>query len=105
LQQSIAAGLMGLLLGWIAARSGSVLTAMLFHLFHNSLSLGLSINGRRGNQPPDWVNWAITYDSGAWSYTEIWSTLSIGVSITLIAFLATRPWMQPRSFFALENAK
>jgi sodium transport system permease protein len=104
LQQSIAAGLMGLLLGWIAARSGSVLTAMLFHLFHNSLSLGLSINGRRGNQPPDWVNWAITYDSGAWSYTEIWSTLSIGVSITLIAFLATRPWMQPRSFVALENA-
>jgi sodium transport system permease protein len=104
LQQSIAAALMGLLLGWIAARSGSVLTAILFHLLHNSMSLSLSINGRQGNVPPDWVSWAIQYESGVWSYTEIWSTLSVGVSISLIAFLATRPWVQPRRVVVLEQA-
>ena len=104
LQQSIAAGLMGLLLGWIAARSGSVLTTILFHLFHNSLSLSLSINGRRGNQPPDWLSWAVSYDAGVWSYTEIWSTLSVGVSISLIAFLATRPWISASPIAILKKA-
>lgn len=104
LQQSIAAGIMGLLLGWIAVRSGSVLTAILFHLVHNSLSLSLAINGRRGNQPPDWLSWAITYDSGVWSYTEIWSTLSVGVAISLVAFLATRPWIVNHPFAMVEKA-
>lgn len=105
LQQSITAGLMGLLLGWIAVRSGSVLTTILFHLLHNSLSLCLAINGRRGNQPPDWFSWAVSYDSGVWNYTELWSTLSVGVSISLIAFLATRPWINAQSFAILERAK
>lgn len=103
LQQSISAALMGLLLGWIAARSGSVLTAILFHLFHNALSITLATNGRQGHMPPDWLSWAIAHDANAWSYTEVWCTLSVGVSISLVAFLAMRPWMPQKPVCVLEH--
>ena len=104
LQQSITAGLMGLLLGWIASRTGSVLTAILFHLVHNSLSLSLSIFGKQGIQSPEWLGWAVSHESGLWIYTEVWSTLSVGVAISLIAFIATRPCLNVRSYRVLEKA-
>ena len=41
LQQSIAATIMGLLLGWIALRTGSVLPGILIHFTNNALSVSL----------------------------------------------------------------
>jgi len=41
LQQSISATTMGLILGWIALRTGSVLPCMLIHVTNNALSVSL----------------------------------------------------------------
>ena len=41
LQQSIAATIMGLLLGWVALRTGSVLPGILIHFTNNALSVSL----------------------------------------------------------------
>jgi sodium transport system permease protein len=40
LQQSLAAALVGLVLGLIAVRTGSIFPCMVFHMIHNALGLG-----------------------------------------------------------------
>ena len=47
-QQSVAATLMGCVLGWIALRTGSVLPGILFHITNNALSVSV---GRIQNYP------------------------------------------------------
>jgi sodium transport system permease protein len=96
LQQSVTAGVMGLLLGWLAARSGSVLTTVVFHFVHNSVSMLFATNGSRGNTVPDWMSWAVTIDGGRWAYTDVWSTMSIGVAISLIALIVMQSRKGPK---------
>jgi sodium transport system permease protein len=48
LQQSLIAGLIGVLLGWLALRTGSILPGMVFHLVHNSLGVLTA-------RAPDWL--------------------------------------------------
>ncbi|MCE5303150.1 MAG: ABC transporter permease subunit [Planctomycetaceae bacterium] len=43
LQQSLIASLLGVLLGWLAVQSGSILPGVAFHMVHNGL---LTLNGR-----------------------------------------------------------
>jgi sodium transport system permease protein len=88
LQQSISAAIMGVLLGWLAARSGSVLPTLVFHFVHNSVSMAISIHGSRGDDVPSWMSWAIANQGSVWAYTETWSTLSVAISIGLIALLS-----------------
>ena len=57
LQQSISATIMGLLLGWIALRTGSVLPGIVIHFTNNALSVSLARSRReslgRGIDFPD----------------------------------------------------
>ncbi|MFN7448558.1 MAG: ABC transporter permease subunit/CPBP intramembrane protease [Pirellula sp.] len=94
LQQSITASIMGLLLGWIAYKTGGVVCSIVFHFVHNSISMLLATHGSRGDAVPVWMEWAISTDQGHWAYSDLWCTLSVGVSICLIAWLASR---QPQS--------
>jgi sodium transport system permease protein len=48
LQQSLIACLIGVLLGWLALRTGSILPGMVFHLVHNSLGVLMA-------RAPDWL--------------------------------------------------
>ena len=48
LQQSLIACLIGVLLGWLALRTGSILPGMVFHLVHNSLGVLVA-------RAPDWL--------------------------------------------------
>ncbi|AMV30716.1 ABC-2 family transporter protein [Pirellula sp. SH-Sr6A] len=89
LQQTISASLMGLLLGWIAYRTGGVACTIVFHFVHNSVSMFIATSSSRGEMVPDWMSWAITVDQGAWAYTDMWNTLSVGIAISLIAWIAT----------------
>jgi sodium transport system permease protein len=94
LQQSITASIMGLLLGWIAYKTGGVVCSIVFHFVHNSISMLLATHGSRGDAVPSWMEWAISTDQGHWAYSDLWCTLSVGVSICLIAWLVSK---QPRS--------
>jgi sodium transport system permease protein len=90
LQQSIAATLMGLLLGIIAWRTGSVLCTMLIHVVNNTLSLSLSWLSARELTPGTGWEWMIRVDNGQWSYQPQWVTLSIVIAGLMLVVLWRR---------------
>jgi sodium transport system permease protein len=90
LQQTITASVMGVLLGWLAFRTGGVMCTILFHAVHNSISMLLATQSSRGNGVSAWLSWAIELQDGRLAYSSMWCTLSVGVAITLIAWFATR---------------
>ena len=89
LQQSIAATFMGILLGWIALRTGSVLPGMLIHFTNNSLSVSMDRIASNGWTGADWF---ITTSQAGPIYQPIWLVVSIGLAITLLlCFAILRP--------------
>jgi sodium transport system permease protein len=90
LQQTITASTIGLLLGWLAYRTGGVACTIVFHCVHNSISMLLATQSSRNAGVPPWLTWAIQNNDGHLGYTSAWCTLSVGVSITLIAWVATK---------------
>ena len=89
LQQSIAATIMGVLLGWIALRTGSVLPGMLIHFTNNTLSVSME---RIASSNWAGTEWFITTSHGDPVYQPLWLVVSIGLAITLLlCFAALRP--------------
>jgi sodium transport system permease protein len=86
LQQSIAATIMGLLIGWIALRTGSVLPCILIHFTNNALSVSLErIAGS------DWNGAALflTTDATGPSYQPMWIVVSFGIAVTCLLYFGT----------------
>lgn len=90
LQQTITASVMGLLLGWIAYRTGGIACTIAFHLLHNSISMALAAQSSRGGEAPQWLFWAIENNDGRLGYSSLWCTFSVGLSIILVAWIAIR---------------
>ncbi len=90
LQQSIAATLMGLMLGIIAWRTGSILCTMLIHVVNNSLSVSLGWLAARELALPESAGLLLKVDSTGWHYQPAWITLSIFIAIAMIAVLWRR---------------
>ncbi|GAB5406957.1 MAG: ABC transporter permease subunit [Aureliella sp.] len=90
LQQSLAACVMGLILGLIAWRTGGVICTMFVHLINNTLSLTLAWCGAHSVQLNSGLTWAIDADSTGWSYTGEWMTMSIALSLALLFILFRR---------------
>lgn len=90
LQQSIAASLMGLVLGLIAWRTGGVICTIIVHAVNNSLSLSLAWLSQNEIAVPTSLTWAIELDNGSWGYSPTWVTLSILLSLGLFAILFKR---------------
>jgi sodium transport system permease protein len=86
LQQSIAATLMGLLLGWIALRTGSVLPSILIHFANNALSVSLERIAGSSWQGADLF--LTTSESGT-AYQPMWIVTSIGIAITCMLYFGT----------------
>jgi sodium transport system permease protein len=59
LQQSLAAGAVGLILGYIAVQSGSLLPGIVFHLTHNSLGVMLGRVSSETVQAVPWLRWLL----------------------------------------------
>ena len=98
LQQTITASVIGVLLGWIAYRTGGIACTLVFHCVHNSISMLLAAHSSRGEHAPQWLSWAIELVEGRLAYSSLWCWLSIGISITLIAWFATNGSRQPSRF-------
>jgi sodium transport system permease protein len=86
LQQSISATFMGILLGWIALRTGSVLPGILIHFSNNALSV--SVNRIAELNLPGLQNLiAVDAVTGAPAYHPIWTACALFVSIACVVGL------------------
>jgi sodium transport system permease protein len=87
LQQSITATIMGLLLGWVALRTGSVLPCILIHFTNNALSVSLARIADSG-----WDGASIflrTAEAGETTYQPMWIVVSMAIAITCLLYFAT----------------
>ena len=86
LQQSIAATIMGLLLGWVALRTGSVLPGILIHFTNNALSVSLD-----RILESDWegASLLLMHTEAGPAYQPMWVVVSIGISMTCLLYFAT----------------
>ena len=86
LQQSIAATVMGLLLGWVALRTASVLPCILIHFTNNALSVSLE-----RIQASGWEGASLfltTTETGP-AYQPMWIVTSAGIALTILLYLGT----------------
>lgn len=85
LQQSITATLMGVLLGYLAYRSGGVLTSIAFHAVHNALSMSLARLQSHSEALPGYLSPIFTPTEDGIAYSTSW--ILLGSCVTLLAFL------------------
>jgi sodium transport system permease protein len=90
LQQSMAAALMGLLLGLIAWRTGGVLCTIIVHAINNSLSLSLAWCAANQKTLPVALQWVISNEGDEWAYQPEWIALSVFMSLALLVVLFRR---------------
>jgi sodium transport system permease protein len=102
LQQSITATMIGLLLGWIALRTGSVLPGILIHFTVNALSVSLDRIATSG-----WEGASVFVTTSAETgpaYQPIWMVVSIGVSVACIWYFSTlRPTVDESAIDAFAD--
>lgn len=86
LQQSISATVMGILLGWVALRTGSVLPGILIHFGNNALSVSL---GRIAELKLPVIENLIILDAagGAPQYHLAWTICTVCVSVACLISL------------------
>jgi sodium transport system permease protein len=89
LQQSLAAMVMGLLLGWVTLRTGSIFPSLIIHFLNNSLGVSLS---RIAQYDGEWVQYVIDTSDGSPQYRVAWILMAACVSVTcLIYFSVVKP--------------
>jgi len=86
LQQSIAASCMGVLLGWVALRTGSVLPCIALHFTNNALSVSMS---RLAVSDLPGVKLFLTSTQDGPVYQPLWFLLSIGLALTFLLYFAS----------------
>ena len=85
LQQSIAATVMGVLLGWIALRTGSVLPGLLLHMTNNALSVSLErIPGAEIAGSEFFVR---STEAGP-AYQPVWIVMASGLAVTCLLYFS-----------------
>jgi sodium transport system permease protein len=90
LQQSIAASIMGLLLGWIALKTGSVLPCILLHFTNNALSVSLQ---RIIDSGWDGASLFLISTEAGPAYQPMWIVVSLGIAVTCLLYFGT---LRPR---------
>jgi sodium transport system permease protein len=89
LQQSLAASVMGIVLGILAWRTGSVLPGILFHVTHNSLSLWMGRITYEGLEPLGAWRWIAYRGVEGISYQPMWTLLSAALACGLLYYFWT----------------
>ncbi len=94
LQQSICATMMGVLLGYIALKTGSVLPGILIHMTNNALSVSLERIVENSQGATELI--VKSTELGP-EYTLAWTAVSIGIAVALVAYFASQPWLDEDS--------
>lgn len=90
LQQSIAASMMGLVLGLIAWRTGGVICTIIVHFVNNALSISMAWSSANSYEIPAALRWAVVDNGEAWRYDPAWITISIMLTFALLLILVRR---------------
>ena len=77
LQQQLIAGLVGLVIGYIAVQSGSIWPCMLFHVTNNSLGVLVNMIPAQTVRSYPILNWMMTRDE-AGAYSFAWPVVALG---------------------------
>lgn len=86
LQQSIAASLMGIVLGWITLRTGSILPCILIHFTNNALSVSLE---RIATSSWDGAAMFLSQTELGPAYHPFWTLISMGIAVTCLLYFGT----------------
>lgn len=87
LQQSLTASVMGLLLGWIALRTGSVLPCMIIHLINNALSVSLARVASSDWPAAELI--VLRTATEEVTYQPMWIVISIAIALTTLLYFGT----------------
>ncbi len=87
LQQSLAATVMGLMLGWVALRSGSVIPCLLIHFTNNALSVSMARIPQM-NLPGSDLLITVAADGSA-SYQPMWVLMASGLAFACLTYFYT----------------
>ena len=97
LQQSLVASLLGVVLGYLAVQSGSILPGMVFHVVHNSLAVLVP------QQIPAWLpshpglTWVVSSaEEGQCQFTPLSLVLSAALSIAILVWLGRLPYARTK---------
>lgn len=82
LQQSISAAMVGIVLGFIAVQTGSLLPCIVFHLTYNSLSLISSFALADFLRDNAWLRWGFEIQGNSATYN--WPLIAMGAGISLV---------------------
>jgi sodium transport system permease protein len=86
LQQSIAASLMGLLLGWITLRTGSILPCILIHFTNNALSVSLD---RITGSSWEGASLFLSRTELGPAYQPYWTAIGLGIAMICLLYFGT----------------
>lgn len=95
-QQSLAAAIVGLVIGYIAVQTGSIVPCMLFHMTYNGLMFATQLWPQALQQHPGLTNVVYEPSSGQILYT--WPVMVIcgGMAVVLFAWLHRLPYQATR---------
>ena len=82
LQQSISAALVGMVIGYIAVQTGSLLPCIVFHLIYNSLGLLALFGFAATIHDHAWLHWIFTAEGEAISYQ--WPLVAAGAIMSVL---------------------
>ncbi|MCL4203357.1 MAG: ABC transporter permease subunit [Pirellulaceae bacterium] len=97
LQQSLSAFAVGLVIGFIAVRTGSIVPCIAFHLTHNSLSVMIGRVTSAASDSPGWTDWLLQRagdGSLEVSYTTPAIVASMVLSLLLLRWFHRLPFEQ-----------
>ena len=96
-QQSLVAWILGLVLGFLAVQSGSIVPCMVFHLVHNSLAVLVP------QQIPAWLpshpglSWVVSSaEEGQCQFTLLSLVLSAALSTAILVWLGRLPYARTK---------
>ena len=105
LQQSISASVMGLVLGMVAWRTGSVVCCIVIHVLHNSLSMSMvRLSSVFDSTPKLLQPFVQSSADGGFAYTSNWQAISVVLAIAAVLYFFRRPAIQAQQKF-FGNAK
>jgi len=92
LQQSLIAAALGVILGFVAVQTGSIVACMVFHIMHNSLML-LVTRYLPQRQDEWWANRVARFEPGGEFHYQVWVVAAGGLAtILILMYLRQLPW-------------
>ena len=105
LQQSIVTFVVGVILGWIAVRTNSLIPCVLYHATHNGITVMISFCNAQVVNKTTLLSWALQECGDSYQYTVVAGILMSVVGVLVMAWLLKNPSGHNVNARPLFNAK